>query len=77
MPGPRQRPARVVEFKDVEGNVIRIGPDDDGAVRLLRIVTQRTGGRGIAFPRLNARLAKRVGAYLLRWSDAGKGTTGR
>jgi len=73
MPRPRQRNARVVEFNDVEGNVIRIGPDDDGDVRMLRVVTQRTGGRGIAFPRLNVRLAKRVGGYLLRWAEAEKG----
>ena len=72
MPKPRQRSARVVEFKDVDGNVIRLGPDDEG---LLRIVTQRTGGRGLAFPRLNVRLARRVAAFLVRWADSGKGET--
>jgi hypothetical protein len=64
-------------MNDVEGNQIRIAPDDDNNVRLLRIVTQRTGGRGVAFPRLNARLAKRVGAYLVRWADAEKGSSKR
>lgn len=70
MPRTEQRSVRAVEFNDVEGNLIRLGPDDKG---LLRIVTQRTGGRGLAFPSLNTRLAKRVAAYLLRWANTEKG----